>query len=82
MCHFNARTIHVLSDFNINSTSFKNCPLRTSTAPQNLRDLAAKVGYGRLLKKKVLFMSTDRQKKKPELERNVHITFWVFLSTQ
>jgi len=56
MRHFKAHTIKLLSGFNINSTSVKNCLLRTSTAPQNLRDIAAMERYPSLLKKRLIYV--------------------------
>jgi hypothetical protein len=43
--------LHLLSDFNINSTSFKNPLLRTAADQHNLRDIAATVGKSNRLNK-------------------------------
>ena len=56
MRHFKSHTLQLLSDFNINSTSVKKCLLRTSTAPQNLRDIAAMERYPSLLKKRLIYV--------------------------
>jgi len=56
MRHFKAHTIKLLSGFNIKSTSVKNSLLRTSTAPQNLRDIAAMERYPSLLKKRLIYV--------------------------
>jgi hypothetical protein len=50
MHHCKAHTLHLSSDFNINSASFKNSLLRTATNQRNFRDFAAMVGYPSLLK--------------------------------
>jgi len=62
MYHFKAHTLHLLSDFNINSTSLKNCLLRTATALQNLREIAAMVGYPSLLTKRLIHVYRSRGK--------------------
>jgi len=39
MYQFKAHTLHLLSDFNINFTSFKDCLLKIATAQRNFTDI-------------------------------------------